>query len=52
MTPPVIGRAMPTTFVAVIPTMLVTGSVTAGLATAVIVYPFAHLWFRWIANKG
>ena len=52
MRPPIIGRALPTTCVAVIPTLLVSGSAVSGLLTAVMVYPFVHLYFRWLSNKG
>lgn len=52
MDKPIIGRALPTTCVAVIPTLLVSGSAVSGLLTAVMVYPFVHLWFRWLSNKG
>ena len=49
---PIIGRALPTTCVAVIPTLLVSGSVVSGVLTALMVYPFVHLWFRWLSSKG
>ena len=49
---PIIGRAFPTTCVAVIPTLLVSGSVVSGVLTGLMVYPFVHLWFRWLSNKG
>jgi hypothetical protein len=49
---PIIGRALPTTCVAVIPTLVVSGSAVSGLLTAVMVYPFVHLYFRWLASKG
>lgn len=51
MRQPIIGRALPTTCVAVIPTLLVSGSAVSGLLTAVMVYPFVHLWFRWVAGR-
>lgn len=49
MDKPIIGRALPTTCVAVIPTLLVSGSAVSGVLTAVMVYPFVHLFFRWLA---
>jgi mannose/fructose/N-acetylgalactosamine-specific phosphotransferase system component IID len=49
---PIIGRALPTTCVAVIPTLAVSGSLVAGVLVAVGVYPFVHLWFRWLSNRG
>ena len=52
MRQPIIGRALPTTCVAVIPTLLVSESAVSGLLTAVMVYTFVHLYFRWLANKG
>ena len=52
MDKPIIGRAFPTTCVAVIPTLLVSGSVVSGVLTALMVYPFVHLWFRWLSYKG
>ncbi len=48
---PIIGRALPTTCVAVIPTLAVSGSLVAGFGVAVAVYPFVHLWFRWVAFR-
>lgn len=52
MSAPIIGRALPTTCVAVIPTLVVSGSLVAGVLVAVGVYPFVHLWFRWLASRG
>jgi mannose/fructose/N-acetylgalactosamine-specific phosphotransferase system component IID len=49
---PIVGRALPTTCVAVIPTLAVSGSVVAGFGVAVAVYPFVHLWFRWVAFRA
>jgi hypothetical protein len=48
---PIVGRALPTTCVAVIPTLVVSGSAVSGLLTAMMVYPFVHLWFRWLAGR-
>lgn len=49
MDKPIVGRALPTTFVAVIPTLVVSGSAVAGLLAGLMVYPFVHLFFRWLA---
>jgi hypothetical protein len=49
---PIIGRALPTTLVACLPTLAVSGSAVSGVLCGVMVYPFVHLWFRWLANKG
>jgi len=49
---PIIGRALPTTCLAVIPTLLVSGSVVSGVLAALMLYPFVHLWFRWVAYKS
>jgi len=51
MSAPIIGRALPTVCVAVIPTLVVSGSLVAGVLVAVGVYPFVHLWFRWVAGR-
>jgi mannose/fructose/N-acetylgalactosamine-specific phosphotransferase system component IID len=52
MRAPIIGRALPTVCVAVIPTLAVSGSLVAGVLVAVGVYPFVHLWFRWVAFRA
>ncbi len=49
---PIIGRALPTVCVVLIPILAVSGSLVAGFSVAVAVYPFVHLWFRWLASKG
>ena len=49
---PIIGRALPTVCVVVIPILAVSGSLVAGFGVAVAVYPFVHLWFRWVAYRS
>lgn len=49
---PIVGRALPTVCVVVIPILAVSGSLVAGFGVAVAVYPFVHLWFRWVAFRA
>lgn len=48
----VVGVALPTAYVAVIPVGMVTGSPIAMLLAFLMVYPYCHLFFRWRRRRG
>ena len=52
MDKPIVGRAMVPPMVAMIVVGSVSGSLPLMFAVGFAMYPFVHLWFRWVAYRS